>query len=277
MHALPAIRLLGVELHSVRAQAAVDAIDDCLRRGEGGWVLTPNLDILRRLVRDSGFSELCRGVTLRLADGMPLVWASRLAGTPLPERVAGSDLIWSLSERAARSGWTVFLLGGDPGTADRAAAELARRYPGLRIVGTACPPFGFERDASYMSGLEVRLRAASPDIVYVALGSPKQERLIERLREGMPAAWFLGIGISFSFVCGEVRRAPAWMRRTGLEWLHRLVQEPRRLARRYLVDGIPFALDLLLRSAWAGRVARTAPTPAIDATPAPEPRYRKAG
>jgi N-acetylglucosaminyldiphosphoundecaprenol N-acetyl-beta-D-mannosaminyltransferase len=276
MDSLPSIRLMGVDVHRLRQRDVVDAIDASIARGEGGWVLTPNLDILRRLTRDAEFARLCEGVTLRVADGMPLIWASRLARTPLPERVAGSDLIWTLSERAASRGHTLFLLGGDPGTAEEAARVLSARYPGLQVVGTACPPFGFERDESYLASLEAMLVSLAPDVVFVGLGSPKQERLIERLRLVAPAAWYLGIGISFSFVCGDVRRAPHWMRVLGLEWVHRLVQEPGRLAKRYLVDGLPFVALLLASSTLQGLGMRAGDRNGAPANGAPG-RYRKAG
>jgi len=261
MDALPQTRLLGHAIHSVTAQQALDHIMTSLAEGRGGWVLTPNLDILRRLATDRAFADLTRDVTLRLADGMPLVWASRLRGAPLPERVAGSDLIWSLCARAAQEGYRIYLLGGNPGAAERAARVLRARNDGLEVAGCECPPLGFERDETYQLSMRARLRAARPDIVFVALGCPKQERLIRELRDVLPGAWFLGVGISFSFVCGEVRRAPLWMRRTGLEWLHRMAQEPGRLAKRYLVDGLPFAVELLARSAAAGVFARGSDTP----------------
>ena len=138
----------------------------------------------------------------------------------------------------------VFLLGGDPGTADAAADVLRTRYEGLDIVGTHCPPIGFEHHEQKTRRIIESIKQAQPDIVFVALGSPKQEQLIARLRHVMPTAWWVGVGISFSFVCGRVRRAPRWVQRLGLEWLHRLVQEPRRLMRRYLIDGLPFAARL---------------------------------
>jgi N-acetylglucosaminyldiphosphoundecaprenol N-acetyl-beta-D-mannosaminyltransferase len=248
-------RLLGFGLDRVTLGGAVARICDSLRAGVGGWVITPNLDILRRIVRDRRFAQLAEGTTLRLADGMPLVWASRLKRCPLPERAAGSDLIWALCERAAAEGWSVFLLGGNPGAAAAAAAALSARSPGLRVAGTECPEFGFEHDAAYLAGLTERLVEVRPDIVFVALGSPKQERLISQLRAVLTRSWFLGIGVTFSFVSGEIKRAPVWMRRWGLEWTHRLAQEPGRLAKRYLVDGVPFAARLMAVSAWEGVAA----------------------
>lgn len=252
----PSVRLLGIDVHQITAAEAVRTIILEISRGRGGWVLTPNLDILRRLSRDRDFARLCDQTTLRLADGMPLIWASRLQRTPLPERVPGSDLIWSLTAAAAESGRSVYFIGGNPGAADGAAACLRAAHPSLRVAGVECPPIGFENDPAYMQSLLDRLAARSPDIVFVGLGSPKQERLIAQLRRVLPRAWFLGIGISFSFVTGEVRRAPRLLQRLGLEWLHRLIQEPRRLARRYLVHGLPFAAAMFVSAAFHGACAR---------------------
>jgi N-acetylglucosaminyldiphosphoundecaprenol N-acetyl-beta-D-mannosaminyltransferase len=236
---------MSVPLDNLDGREALDRISEDLAAGRGGWVITPNLDILRRMVTDAGYRELLAAATLRLADGMPLVWAARVQRTPLKERVAGSDLIWTLSARAAQEGRSIYFLGGNPGAAAAAAAKLQGLHPALKVAGIECPPIGFEKDEAYMSGLRERLAAASPDICFVALGAPKQDRVIRSLLPLLPRTWFLGIGISFSFVSGEVKRAPRWMRAAGLEWVHRMVQEPRRLARRYLLEGLPFAGRLM--------------------------------
>ena len=246
---LPVVVLCGVRLHAITEGQCVAHIADCLEVGRGGWVVTANLDHLRRLVRDTTYAHLCRDATVMVADGMPLIWASRIQGTPLPERVAGSDVISSLSAEAVRRGRSVYLLGGDEGTAEAAALALQQRFAGLKVAGTECPPIGFDNCPDYLTQIEHRLRHARPDIVYVALGSPKQEQLMSRFRELLPGAWWLGVGVSFSFLCGHVRRAPGWVQRAGLEWLHRLGQEPRRLAGRYLVHGIPFCASLLAGAA----------------------------
>jgi N-acetylglucosaminyldiphosphoundecaprenol N-acetyl-beta-D-mannosaminyltransferase len=227
-------------------QECVDRVIECLSNGRGGWIVTLNLDHLRRCGVDPDYARLILDADLRVADGMPLVWASRLRGTPLPERVAGSDLILSLSQAAGRRKMRVYLLGGNPGTAEAAVPALLRECPGLVIAGTACPTPGFENDARKVWELRRDLEAAAPDLIFVALGSPKQERLIRLLKPCLAHAWWVGVGISFSFVCGEVKRAPRWMQRSGLEWVHRLVQEPQRLASRYLVHGLPFAGRFLL-------------------------------
>ena len=193
---------------------------------------------------------------LIVADGMPLVWASKLTGTPLPERVAGSSLIWSLSGGLGRDGRSVFVIGGDPArprrrtAPTRAADRLAAACPGLRIAGTLLPgvrlragPGGVRRRPS------PRSVEAKPDLVFVGLGFPKQERVISRLRAELPRTWFIGCGAAINFVAGDVDRAPRWMQRTGLEWAHRLGTEPRRLAGRYLEHDAPYALRLLAGAA----------------------------
>ena len=259
---LTTVALCGVKFHAISEQQCVSHIDRQLEAGEGGWVVTANLDHLRRLVRDDEYARLCRGATLVVADGMPLVWASHIQGTPLPGRVAGSDLISSLSAAVACRGRSVYLLGGDPGTAEAAVEVLQKGCDGLKVAGVYCPPIGFENDSREIQRIEQRLFQARPDLVYVALGSPKQERLICRLRDRLPAAWWIGVGISFSFLCGDVRRAPQWMQNIGLEWLHRLAREPRRLAGRYLLHGVPFAGRLLAGAALrraSGTVAESRP------------------
>jgi N-acetylglucosaminyldiphosphoundecaprenol N-acetyl-beta-D-mannosaminyltransferase len=249
------ISLLGVEIDAVTEADAIAFVLSGLADGRGGFVVTPNLDQLRQLVRRPDLAELYRRADLVVADGMPLVWASRLQGTPLHERVAGSDLVWSLTAEAALRGRSVFLLGGAPGAGEAAEARLRSLYPGARFAGRVSPPLGFERDEGEIDRIRLALREARPDVVYVALGFPKQERLIAYLREEFPSTWFLGVGYSLSFVGGQTARAPDWMIRLGLEWVHRLAQDPRRLASRYLVHGLPFATRLFA-AALATRLRR---------------------
>jgi N-acetylglucosaminyldiphosphoundecaprenol N-acetyl-beta-D-mannosaminyltransferase len=246
---LPTCLVDGVRLHAISESRTIETILSELELGRGGMVVTPNLDHLRRCRTEKSFQATVAEADLVVADGMPLVWASWLQGTPLPGRVAGSDLISSLSAAAAEADRSVFLLGGQPGTADATKAHFAKEHPTLRVVGTLCPPYGFEYDTKQMAAVVDTLSSANPDIIFVALGSPKQEKLIVHLRDTLPSAWWLGVGISFSFISGEVRRAPEWMRRSGGEWIHRMIQEPRRLVRRYLINGVPFACRLLSGSA----------------------------
>ena len=236
---LPEVVLAGVRLHAITEIQCVAHVIQCLELNRGGWIATANLDHMRRLRHSAEFRRVYSGTSVVVADGMPLVWASKLQGTPLPERVAGSDLIHSLSAGAAAQQRSVFFLGGDQGSADAAAQQLTKDHPSLRVAGTYCPSMGFENDPAQMEELRRVVKKSQPDIVFVALGSPKQELLIGQINSMLPQSWWIGVGISFSFVCGAIRRAPPWVQRVGLDWLHRLLQEPRRLSKRYLWHGPP--------------------------------------
>jgi N-acetylglucosaminyldiphosphoundecaprenol N-acetyl-beta-D-mannosaminyltransferase len=241
----------GVRFDALTEEQVVARIIDGLKNGEGGRVVTPNVDICRRASRDPDAAELIRQASIVVADGMPLVWAARLQGDPLPERVTGASLIFTLSAVAAVGDWSVYLLGGEPGVPERAAAELAARFPGLRIAGTDAPPTGFDPAA-----VREKLQAARPDIVFVGLGFPRQERVIAAVARGLPGAWFIGCGAAIPFAAGALPRAPGWMQETGLEWAWRLASEPRRLFRRYLMEDLPFAVRLLVSARRAGGRAR---------------------
>jgi N-acetylglucosaminyldiphosphoundecaprenol N-acetyl-beta-D-mannosaminyltransferase len=185
---------------------------------------------------------------------MPLIWASRIQRTPLAERVTGAQLIWSLSRAASDRDVPVFLLGGAAGVAERAGVAISDRYPRLKLAGTHCPPFGFEDDSDQMREIISRIEQTSPGVIFCGLGFPKQERLMAILAARFPDAWLIGCGGSLAMAAGDVRRAPKWMQATGLEWLYRLLQEPRRLFSRYIIHDIPFAIQLLY---WSVRDRKT--------------------
>jgi len=238
--------LFRVSIACVTQLQTVDWVCDRAKRKLGAFVVTANLDHLRRCCVDPSYRQLVESSDLVVADGMPLIWASRVQGAPLlPERVAGSSMTTALCEQAAEQGLSVYLLGGDEGIAEQAAAKLVEQHPAMRIAGFHCPPFGFERDDGEMQAIRTKLSDANPDLILVALGSPKQEKLIHSIRETCPNACWLGVGISLSFITGDVVRAPLWVQRIGLEWAHRLVQEPRRLFKRYILQGIPWGLRLI--------------------------------
>jgi N-acetylglucosaminyldiphosphoundecaprenol N-acetyl-beta-D-mannosaminyltransferase len=244
------MRLMGAPIGIVTEAHAVQTIVDTAHAGRGHWTITANLDHLRRYRSEPPARNLIDEADLVVADGMPLIWASRLAGRPLPERVAGSRMVWSICEGASVRGQSVFLLGGARGVAERAAEVFCERYPDLRIAGTACPPMGFQDDEQELARIRRALTEADPQIVFVALGFPKQDLLIRTLRGWLPHASFLGVGISLSYVTGDVSPAPDWVCALGLEWAYRLSQEPTRLVRRYLIDGLPFAARLMASALW---------------------------
>ncbi len=234
------VRVGALTLHRVTRAEVVDAVFAALGRGEGGSIVTANLDFVQRAAESAELAELYGSATIRVADGMPVLWLARLGGASFPERVAGSDLVWQIAERAARDGRSIFLLGGEPGAAERASQVLRERFPGLRIAGVAAPQVASPPQLQEIAALREQISAARPDLVYCAFGTPKQEQLMAALAPAVPRAWWLGCGASLSFIGGQRRRAPAWMQRLGLEWLHRAAQEPQRLGGRYLLRNLPF-------------------------------------
>lgn len=253
----PTCDLLGMSLACARSEAVLAHVFLELAAGRGGWLVTANLDFLRRHVRDPAARALYAAADLRVADGMPLVWAARLQGATMPERIAGSSLLLPLVEQAARAGRSLYLLGGAP-RANTAAAELLRaRFPDLDLRGASSPMVGSPPAPDELSALRDAIVPLRPDLLLVGMGSPKQEQIIHALRGDLPNTWMIGVGISFSLLAGHERRAPAWMQRAGLEWCWRLAQDPRRLARRYLVEDLPFSVELFAR-ALGRRAARRA-------------------
>lgn len=241
----PTVSVLGLPFAAVNEAEAVERIFAAIALQRGQWIVTANLDHLRRYRSEDAAKRLIEQADMIVADGMPIFWACRIAGLPLPTRVAGSDLIWSLAGRARDCNSSIYLLGGAPGAAKEAESILITQFPGLRIVGVHCPPPGFEQDKRTIDAMQRELQQLQPDLVLVALGFPKQDQLISRLKKGMPQSTFIGVGISLSFITGEVRRAPQWAQSLGLEWVHRMLQDPQRLFRRYVLQGMPFALRLL--------------------------------
>ncbi len=238
-----------MQIDNLDPREVVDHIIASLAAGHGGWVATPNVDILRQAIALPELADLLGKASLVVADGMPLVWASRLQGTPLKARVAGSELVHPLVEAAGAAGLSLFLLGDAPGVAERAVATLSAKTPNLRVAGCYAPPFGLERQPDTLEQIVGILQQARPDIVICAFGFPKQERLISTLAPRFPAVWFLSAGAALSMLAGDRPQAPPWMRASGLEWVHRLRLEPARLFKRYLIDDLPFAVHLLAVSA----------------------------
>jgi N-acetylglucosaminyldiphosphoundecaprenol N-acetyl-beta-D-mannosaminyltransferase len=250
--ARPRLRLGDLEIDRLTFAEAIDDIDSLVSAGRGGSVFTPNVDHVVNVGKNPLFRQAYSRASLSLVDGTPLLWASRLLGAPLPEKISGSDLVLPLADRAAKRGWRLYLTGAGPGIADRAAEVLKRQF-GVTVVGTDAPLIklsskGVEAGAEDLA----RIQAARPNLVLVAYGSPKQELWIDRHAASLAPAVFVAIGAGLDFVAGHVRRAPRWISRCGLEWLWRLAQEPRRLWKRYLVND-PAFLFILAKSFMRGR------------------------
>lgn len=241
-------------LDAVTFTGALDRIAALVATHRGGAVFTPNVDHVVTAEDDPIFRAAYAEASLSLPDGQALVWATRVLGTPVPEKVSGSDLVRPLLERAAAERWRVYLLGGAPGTAETVAARIEREL-GVEVAGLDAPRISLEGGPDEAAVIE-RVRHARPDLVLVALGSPKQERFIGRARAALAPAVAMGVGASLDFLAGRVRRAPGWIAGAGLEWLFRLSLEPRRLAYRYLVKD-PRFVAVLARTAREPRRERT--------------------
>ncbi len=249
----------GVAFDPVTEHAVAQRVTVALDSGRGGWIATANVDHLRQ-ARDPEVATLFSGADVVTADGMPVVWLSRLLGHPLPDRVTGASLVWRLAEAAARTGRSLMLLGGAPGVAEEAAHRLRETFPGLGRVTAYCPPLGFDRHPAETARAVAAVKEAGPDLVFVALGAPRQERFIrDVLVPALPSTWFLGCGGALTMAAGRVSRAPGWVQRAGLEWVHRLAKEPRRLAHRYLVEDLPTATRLLTGALAHRAAGRPAP------------------
>jgi N-acetylglucosaminyldiphosphoundecaprenol N-acetyl-beta-D-mannosaminyltransferase len=236
----------GTLVDCVDREAAMDRIRTFLWSGRPHQVVTVNLDFLSIAERNDDFRTLINSADLAVADGMPLVWLSRLRGESLSERVAGVELVDDSCELAAQTGHSVFLLGAAPGVAQTAGERLKERHPGLRIGGAYSPPMGplKRKETDRMVRM---IRAASPGFLFVALGAPRQDQWIrENLLElNVPVS--MGVGCVFDLLAGVSSRAPEWMQTAGLEWAYRLVREPRRLWRRYILNDLPLFGRLLVR------------------------------
>jgi N-acetylglucosaminyldiphosphoundecaprenol N-acetyl-beta-D-mannosaminyltransferase len=245
--ALDRVVIWGLPLARLDHAGTLDQVDRLIDRGRPAFFITANLHYAMLTGRDPRLAAVNRKAAFLVADGMPLVWRSRLGSRPLPARVAGADLIYSLCRRAAQRGYRVFFLGGAPGVAEETARRLSERYAGLQVAGVEAPELD-RLSVSEHDALVERIRRSGADLLLVAFGQPKGELwLAENCpRLGVPAC--VQVGSSFDFVAGRVPRAPKWLRRIGLEWAYRLLREPGRLAGRYLGDGL-FLVKALWRDA----------------------------
>ena len=252
------VNILGLPLSVLTFEETLGELERRIEDREPGFWITANLNYAMLTSQVPRLREVNQKADMILADGMPLVWASRLAGQPLPQRVTGADLTTAICECAAKKGYRLFLLGAAPGVGATAAARLRRTYPDLQIAGVDSPPF---REQSQQENDELisRIRSARTDVLLVAFGQPKGEiwlaENIDRLRT--PVA--IQIGASIDFAAGTARRAPRFLQKLGLEWAFRLYQEPRRLAGRY-ASNIRFLAKSLI-------AARTQPTRCQDDLP----------
>lgn len=239
--------MMGCQIDNLSMEETLQRVDSLIRAGRPHQQVVVNVD---KLVKASGDAELRRIINdcdLVNADGMPVVWAARLLGKPLKERMAGIDLFEALMQRAAERGWRVFLLGAREDVVARVRAVYEQKYRGLTIAGHGNGYWSAQDEETVAE----QVAASRADLLFVAISSPKKEQFLGRYQARMHVPFAMGVGGSFDVAAGLVRRAPRWMQRAGLEWFYRFLQEPRRMFRRYFVDDMAF-LWLFIKEA-AGR------------------------
>lgn len=230
------LKFMNTEVDNLTMDEALDAIDALIKKNNNSYVVTPNVDHIVQLETNRELQDVYANAALILTDGKPLLWIAKWYGTPIKEKLSGSDLFPLLCERAAKRGYKMFFLGAAEGVAAKAAENLAKRYQGLQVVGTYSPPFGFEKNQEEMEKIISMVKEAKPDILIVGLGCPKQEKFMYHHCKELEVPISFGLGASFDFEAGNIKRAPRWMANHGLEWLFRITQDPKRMARRYLVN-----------------------------------------
>jgi N-acetylglucosaminyldiphosphoundecaprenol N-acetyl-beta-D-mannosaminyltransferase len=235
------IELMGCFIDNTSMEEALERIEGFVRSGRPHQQVSVNVDKLTKASKDAELRRIINGCALINADGMPVVWASRMLGKPLKERVAGIDLFECLVERAAQKGWRVFFLGAEEQVVQGVKRMYREKFPALQVAGVRNGYWRAEEEAAVVK----QIAESRADLLFVAISSPQKERFLGRYQTEMKVPFAMGVGGSFDIAMGRLRRAPPWMRRFGLEWLFRFLQEPRRLFKRYFIDDAHFFRLLL--------------------------------
>ncbi len=237
---IKAVRILGVRVDRVTMTDALKLIEEFISDDKKHQICVPNVWTTVLAQKDAAFRSIYRSSSLSVPDGLPLVWASRLYGKPIEERVTGTDLFLQCAVIAAQKGYTFYFLGATESTLNAMTAKLKREYPTLNIAGSFSPPFSDEFNQEETNKIIDMVNRTKPDILWVGLTAPKQEKWIHQNLERLDVQIAVGIGAAFDFLSGRVRRAPLWVQKIGLEWFDRVLQEPKRLWKRYLVGNSLF-------------------------------------
>ena len=238
--------VLGVGVHAINLPIAVSIIERAVREGKKGYICVTGVHGVMEAQRDPEFRDILNRALLVTPDGMPTVWVGRIQGNPSMKRVFGPDLMLEVCRRSVATGIRHFIYGGNPGVADELAERLPHMFPGIRVVGTFTPPFRPLEPVEQLA-LEAQLESAMPDIIWVGLSTPKQERFMAENFQRLPCTIMVGVGAAFDIHTGHVKDAPRWIKNAGLQWAHRLCQEPRRLWKRYLLNNSAFLAALCLQ------------------------------
>ena len=236
------VQMLNIEIDNLTMDEALDKACVLIKDKSSSYIVTPNVDHLMILQEDSLFKEIYSNAAMILCDGKPIQIASKIIGTPIKEKISGSDFFPRLCEKAAEKGYSVFFLGAEEGVAQKAAEILGERLPQLKVTGTYSPPFGFENNINEIKKIISLINSTNTNILFVGLGAPKQEKFIWNYKDKLKANLYIGIGNSFNFIAGDIKRAPEWMQKMSLEWLWRMLTEPKskNLWKRYLHKDLKF-------------------------------------
>ncbi len=238
------VQLFGVEIDLLNMQETVSMIFAWLSNDEFEckFVVTPNVDHIVKVQEDVGLQAAYKKAALVVTDGKPVVWAARLLGVNMPGTVPGSDLVPAIFDYAQtnKTPIKVFLLGAMPGVAERAKTAIHQQWPHVEVVGTLSPDFGFDKNDAESRAICETVNKTGAELLVLGLGAPKQELWVTAYASQLKVKAALCVGATIDFLAGEKPRAPMWMRRVGLEWLHRMLSEPKRLAKRYFIDAVEF-------------------------------------
>ena len=236
------LELIGLNFDNLSFNEALDKITFLIDSKKKTVVFTPNVDHIVKINRNQKFKNIYDKVDLILNDSQVLYFASKILDKPLKGKISGSDLLPALCKVAAQKGYRIFFLGGNNNSSYHAAEKLRETYKSVQIVGTLSPEFGFENDISEINRVIDEINEAQPEILFIGLGTPKQEILINEYRDRINATLIIGVGASFEFSSGIIRRSPKWMQDFALEWLYRFIKEPKRLWKRYLFSNTLFIM-----------------------------------
>lgn len=234
--ALRRMKFMNTYVDNVSKTEAILHIEDCIKKRRIGHVITPNVDQIIRNEKDAYFRKICDNAELLLIDGTPLMWIAKWYGTPVKEKICGSDLMPELCTLAAQKGYSVFLLGAAEGVAALAAENLKKKNPGLKIAGVYSPPFGFEKNPEEIKKINKILLDSGADLLFVGMGVPKQDIFIFENMNKYQIPMSFSIGATIDFEAGVQKRAPHWVNKIGMEWLYRLLSDPGRMFKRYIID-----------------------------------------
>ena len=229
-------QLLNTYVNNLTMSETIDAVEELIKSEKKSYVVAINVDVVIKIENDPYLKKIVDNADMVLVDGKPLVWISNFYGKPRKAKVSGAELVPLLCEEASKKQYTIFIIGGKEGVAEQAKQNLEKRLPGIRIVGTYAPTYGFEKNDAELKKINTLLSEAKPDLLIACFGCPKQEKWIFENISKYDAKVSICAGATVDFLAGTIKRAPRWMSEHGLEWLYRFLQEPKRMFRRYFID-----------------------------------------